>query len=165
LNRPIWLVEAASRTIALPPTMPSHRRIASQSVGVVDLFISGKTTEHRLTQHADKIVPTILVGTAINQRLPRNAHEAKRVIEFTTGQQSGIGGNAETVKLQLKAAVEIKSHGIRFGFTRWLRHQRPRSNETIAQMDSARSSSMVHGKCGFRWPSYGSFEEGQSANY
>jgi hypothetical protein len=76
-------------------------------------------------------VPTVLAHAAITQMLPCNAHQAKRVIEFAIGQQSGIGGNAGTVKLQLEAAVEIKSQGIRFGFTRWPRHHRPRrSNKT-----------------------------------
>ena len=109
---------------------PAHRRITSQPVGVVDVLISGKPTEHRLAQHADQIVPTVPARAAVNQMLPRDGHQAERVIEFAIGQQSGIGGDAGTVELQLEAAVEIEPESIGFRFTRWMRHHRPRTNQT-----------------------------------
>jgi hypothetical protein len=108
---------------------PAHRRITSQPVGVVDVLVSGKTTEYRLAQHADKIMPPVPPRATVNQVLLRDGHQAERVIEFAIGQQSGIGGDARTVELQLEAAVEIESESIGFGFTRWLRHHCPRSNE------------------------------------
>ena len=46
---------------------PAHRRIAAQPVGVIDVFISGEPTEHRLAQHADKIVTTVVAPAAINK--------------------------------------------------------------------------------------------------
>ena len=109
---------------------PAHRRITSQPVGVVDVLVSGKPTEHRLAQHAHQIVATVPARAPVNQVLLRDGHQAERVIELAIGQQSGIGGDARTVKLQLETAVEIEPEGIGFGFTRWLRHHRPRSNET-----------------------------------
>jgi len=32
---------------------PAHRRIAPEPVGVVQVLVSGKATEHRLPQHSD----------------------------------------------------------------------------------------------------------------
>ena len=103
---------------------PAHRRITPQPVGVVDVLVSGKPTEHRLAQHADQIVATVPARATVNQVLLRDGHQAERVIEFAIGQQSGIGGDARTVELQLEAAVEIEPESIGFGFTRWLRHHR-----------------------------------------
>jgi hypothetical protein len=79
------------------------------------------------TQHAHQIVPAVPPRAAINQVLLRDGHQAERVIEFAIGQQACIGGDAGTVELQLEAAVEIEPESIGFGFTRWLRHPRPRS--------------------------------------
>jgi hypothetical protein len=98
---------ALSRTIGLAAEDPAHRRIASQPVGAVDVFISGKPTEHRLTQHAAQIMPPVPARAAINQMLSRDVHEAERAIEFAIGQQSGIRGDARTMELQLEAQASL----------------------------------------------------------
>jgi hypothetical protein len=103
---------------------PAHRRITSQPVGVVDVFISGKPTEYRLAQHAYQIMPPVPARAAVNQVLARDGHQPERVIEFAIGQQAGIGGDTGTVELKLEAAVEIETQSIGLGFTRWLRHHR-----------------------------------------
>jgi hypothetical protein len=36
---------------------PAHRRIMTQTLGVVDIFVSGKTPEDGLPQHSNKSVP------------------------------------------------------------------------------------------------------------
>jgi len=41
---------------------PAHRGITSQTVGVINIFISGKPTEHRLAQDADVLVVSAFVG-------------------------------------------------------------------------------------------------------
>jgi hypothetical protein len=74
-------------------------------------------------------VATVPARATVNQVLLRDGHQAERVIEFAIGQQASIGGDAGTVELQLEAAVEIEPDSIGFGFTRWLCHHRPRSNE------------------------------------
>jgi hypothetical protein len=66
---------------------PAHRRITPQPVGVVDVFISGKPTEHRLAQHAHQIVATVPARARVNQVLARDGHHAKRGIEFAISQQ------------------------------------------------------------------------------
>jgi hypothetical protein len=109
---------------------PAHRGITSQPVGIVDVFISGEPTEHRLAQRAHQIGATVPARAPFNQVLARDGHQAKRGIEFAIGQQFGIGGHAGTVELQLEATVEIEPKGIGLRFTLWLQHLRPRSNET-----------------------------------
>src|SRR5260370_31382687 len=46
---------------------PAHRGITSQPVGIVDVLISGKPTEHRLAQHAHQIMATVPARAPVNQ--------------------------------------------------------------------------------------------------
>ena len=109
---------------------PAHRGITSQSVGVVDVLVSRKPTEHRLARHAHQIMPPVAARAAVNQMLLCDSHQAEGVIKLTIGQQARVGGDARTVELELEAVVEIESQSIGLRFTRWLHHRRPRSNET-----------------------------------
>ena len=45
------------------------------------------------------------------------------VIEFTIGEQSGVGGDPGTMKLELRAAVEIKPQRLVLKFTRRVRYR------------------------------------------
>jgi hypothetical protein len=109
---------------------PANRRITPQTVGVVDILVAGQPAEHRLAQQAHQIVPIVPARAPVDEVLVRNSHQAERVIEFAIGQQSGIGGDARAVELQLEAAVKIEPQSIGLGFTRWQLHSSPRSNET-----------------------------------
>ena len=109
---------------------PAHCRITPQPVSVVDVLVSRKPTEHRLAQHAHQIVATVAARAAVNQMLPRDGHQAERVIEFAIGEQACIGGDARTVELKLEAVVEIEPESIGLRFTRWLNHLRPRTDQT-----------------------------------
>ena len=106
----------------LPADDPSHRGIMAQPLGVVDVLVSRKPTEHRLAQHAHQIVATVAARAAVNQVLARDSRQAERIIEFAISQQARIGGDARTVELQLEAALEIEPEGIGLHFTRWLNH-------------------------------------------
>ena len=108
---------------------PAHRRITPQPVGVVDVLVSGKPTEHRLAQHAHQIVATVPARATVNQVLLRDGHQAERVIKLAIGQQSGIRGDARTVKLQLETAVEIEPEGIGIRIHLLAPPSTPRSNE------------------------------------
>ena len=71
-----------------------------------------------------QIMPPVPARAAINQVLSRDVHKAERVIKLAIGQQSGIGGDAGTVELQLEATVEIEPESSAFRFTRWMHHHR-----------------------------------------
>jgi hypothetical protein len=45
------------------------------------------------------------------------------LIKFAIGQQSSLGGDNGTAKLQHQAAIKIEPKGIGFRFTRWVRHR------------------------------------------
>jgi hypothetical protein len=98
-------------------------------ISVVDAFITGKATEHRLARHAHQIVPTCSLYGYQPDAAPRWPSGRARH-QLAIGQQSGIGGNVGTVELPLEAAVGIEPESIESWFTRFLDHHRARSSET-----------------------------------
>ena len=69
---------------------PPHRRIAPQPVGVVHVLISGETSIDGLTQQSDNVVPAVLARPAVSQDIARQGGEAKDIIEFPIGEQTGV---------------------------------------------------------------------------
>ena len=49
---------------------PAHRRIMTQTLGVVHIFVSGKTAEAGLPQHANKSMAAILACARVGDRSP-----------------------------------------------------------------------------------------------
>ena len=86
---------------------PPHGWIASQTVGVVHVFIATKAAKHRLTEQSRHAVPPILAGTAVLENILGNLGQAKSIVKLPIGEQPGIRGNPGTVELQLQAAVKI----------------------------------------------------------
>ena len=71
-------------------------------------------------------MPTILAGTRVGQPVSRRVGQMQRIVQFTVGQQSGIGGNRRTTKLEHQAAVEVEAQRARIRFTRRVHHRRTR---------------------------------------
>ena len=103
---------------------PAHRRIMAQPLGVVDVLVSGKPPEHGLPQHPHQRVPAVLAGAGVGEPLARHRAEAERVVEFAIGEQTGIGGDDRTAKLERQPAVEIEPERLAVRFTRRVRHCR-----------------------------------------
>jgi hypothetical protein len=74
-------------------------------------------------------MPAVLACPRVGQVLTRDLHQSEGIVQLAIGQQPCIGGDAGTVELQLETAVEIEAGGVGFRFTRWVRHDCPRSNE------------------------------------
>jgi hypothetical protein len=70
-------------------------------------------------------MPTVLASARIGQFVGSRIGQMKRIVQFTVGQQSGIGGNRRTAKLEHQAAIEIKAQSASIRFTRRVRHRRP----------------------------------------
>jgi hypothetical protein len=69
---------------------PAHRRIMTQSFGVVDILVSGKAAEDGLPQHSDESMPAILARARISEHLTCQRGQPKRVVKFAIGEQSSI---------------------------------------------------------------------------
>ena len=80
-----------------------------QALGIVDIFVSGKPSEHRLPQQPDQSVTAIPAGACVGEHVPGHRAETEGVVELTVGQQSGIGGDPGAMELELQPAVEKSS--------------------------------------------------------
>ena len=67
---------------------------------------------------------TVLASARIGEHLTRQRGQPERIVKFAIGEQPGIGGDHGAAKLEHQAAVKIEPDGIRFRFTRWVRHRR-----------------------------------------
>ena len=61
----------------LPADDPSHRGIVTQPLGVVDVLVSGKPTEHRLPQHTDKSVPAVFARAGVASLSPAKSERPR----------------------------------------------------------------------------------------
>jgi len=100
----------------------SHGQVVAQPLGVVRVLVSSQPTEDRLAQQADKGMPSIPALTRIGEHAPGHGAETEGIVEFAVRQQSGIGGDAGPMELQLQAAVETEPEGAVACFTRRVRH-------------------------------------------
>ncbi len=97
---------------------PAHGRIASQTVGVVHVFIATKATKNRLTELARHAVPSVLAGTAVVENIPGGIGQAKGIVKLSIGKKPGVRGDLGTVKFQLQTAVGINPQRGLSAFTR-----------------------------------------------
>ena len=65
---------AGSRLAADDPT---HRRIMTQPLGVVDVLVSGQPPEHGLPQRLDTRMPAVLAGAGVGEPLAGQIRKAK----------------------------------------------------------------------------------------
>jgi hypothetical protein len=96
------------RSSATVTDNPTHRWIASQTVGVVDVLIATEAAEDGLPKQSRHRVLAVLACARIDQFITNHVRQPECVIELTVGKQSGVGGDPGTVKLKLQATVEIE---------------------------------------------------------
>ena len=97
---------------------PSHRGIMAQPLGVVDVLVSGKPTEHRLPQHADQSMPAVLARAGVGENFGRHRGKTERIVEFPICEQPGVGSHHRSAELKRQAAVEIDPERPIVRFTR-----------------------------------------------
>jgi hypothetical protein len=104
---------------------PAYRRVAAQPLGVFHVLVAGQPPEHRLPQHAGEPMPTVLARARVRQCFGTSVGQVERVIQLAMSQQSGIGGDRRTAKLQQQTTVEIAPQRAVGRFTRRVPHRRP----------------------------------------
>jgi hypothetical protein len=118
-------VDAAVALVARPPDDPAHRCIVTKPVGIVDVFVSGDAAKHRLPKLSLQGMAAVLAGADIGEHLSRERGQAKGIVKFAKGQQSGIRSHAWTMELQLQPAVKTQPQIGRLTFTRCCFHKSP----------------------------------------
>jgi hypothetical protein len=82
--------------------------LSGRGIGVVYVLIAGQPPEYRLPQQSDQEVASVLAGARLRQSFAAACGQSERVVQFTIGQQSAIGGDRGATKLDHQTAVEIE---------------------------------------------------------
>jgi len=87
---------------------PVHRRITSQTIGVVHILVATEVAKDGLAKQSCHRVLAVLAGAWIDELVANHIRQPEGVIELSVGKQSGVGGDPGTVEFKLQAAVEIE---------------------------------------------------------
>ena len=99
-------------------------RIARETLGVIDIFVTGETIEHRLAKKPHEEMSSVLSASRLRYDLSAQLGQSKGVIQFTIREQTGVPGDFAAVEFQLQATVEIDPARVEFGLTHRGRHDR-----------------------------------------
>ena len=81
------LIEGTGTTIkALAVDDGSHRRVERQSLGIVDILVSGQAAIDRLPQQARQQVARILAAPQVRQRRATEVGQAENIVQLAVGQ-------------------------------------------------------------------------------
>ena len=111
---------------------PPHRGIAPETLAVVHILVSGEASIDRLAKQTDDAMPAVLARPAVGQDIARHCGQPQGIVEFTIGEQSGVGGDPRAVELKLQSAVETGPKWAAIRFTlRVLHPNRPLRHLTL----------------------------------
>ena len=68
----------------------AHDRIAGESVGVVDILVSGQTTEHRLPEQPIELMDGVLACAGVAQCRSRQIRQPECVVKLAHYQETAI---------------------------------------------------------------------------
>jgi hypothetical protein len=68
-----------------------HDGILREALGVIHVFVSGETTEHRLPKKSHQEMSGVLATPRLRQNLSAQLGQSKGVIQFTIREQTGVG--------------------------------------------------------------------------
>jgi hypothetical protein len=103
----------------------SHRGIAGEPRGVVDILVAGEAAEYRLPKQPAQLVTGVLATAAIEELGNRDIGEFEGIVEFAVSKQAAVRCDPGAVEFQLDPTVEIDPERLRFRFTHRVRHDRP----------------------------------------
>jgi hypothetical protein len=85
----------------------THDRIEGQTVGIVDVLVSGQPPEHRLPEQPVEPVDGVLAPAGVAQRRRRQIGQPERVIQLAHHQKAAVRTELRAAKFQPHARVEI----------------------------------------------------------
>ena len=93
-----------------------------QAQSIVHVFVSRKSAENGLTEHADERMTTVLPRARIGEKVTGPWSQSKCIIEFAIREQTGIRRNDRSTKLKHHTTVEVGPENTILSFTRRVRH-------------------------------------------
>ena len=86
---------------------PPQGGITSETVGVVHISITAKSSKYRLAKLTRHAVPSVLAGTVVLENISANLGQAKGFVKLSIDKHTAVSGDLGTVKFQLQTLVEI----------------------------------------------------------
>jgi hypothetical protein len=79
-----------------------------QTFGIVGVLITSQATVDGLSEQRHKVVADVATGAAFLEIVAGDRGKAQDIIQFSNGQESGVGGDGGTVKFQADFGVELE---------------------------------------------------------
>jgi hypothetical protein len=97
-----------------------QRRIAAETLGIIDILVAGQATVDGLAQEGQEAVLGVQPGARVQQAAHGGAGQSEGVVEFAVGKESGVTGDGRTVELELDFAIKIDAEGVILAVTHWV---------------------------------------------
>ena len=75
---------------ALPADNGTHRQIAGEPFGVVDVLISSKAAVHSLAQEAHQLVPNVRLAPPVAEGCGGHRSQGQSVVQIAIGEQDAV---------------------------------------------------------------------------
>ncbi len=76
--------------------------------GIVGIVVSCEAAVDGLAEQRDQVVSDVTAGTAFLKIVGGDGSKAQGIIQFSEGQQSGVGGDGSTTELEANFGVEVE---------------------------------------------------------
>ena len=96
----------------------------AKMAGVVDVLVSGEAAEDGLSEQLCQCVPAIPASACVGEHFARHRAETECVVEFSISDQSSVGSDDRSAKLDHQPSVEIEPENRVVRFTRRVPHDR-----------------------------------------
>ena len=108
---PVW---------ALPTNDNSHGWVLGKTFCIVGIIVAGQTAVGGLAEQRDQVMADVAAGTAFLEIVGGDEGKIQRVIQFSEGKESGVGGDGGTMELQPDLGIELDPERVLFAVTRWV---------------------------------------------
>jgi hypothetical protein len=92
----------------LPANDDFHGGVLGKTFGIVGVIITSQTTVDGLSEQRDQMVSDVPARTAFLEIVRGDVGKAQGIIQLSDGQQSTVGGDGSTAKLQPDFGVELE---------------------------------------------------------
>ncbi len=98
----------------------SHGWVLGKAFCIVGVVVAGQAAVDGLAKQRDQVVSDVTAGTAFLEIVGGDGGKSQGIIQFSEGQQSGVGGDGSSAKLQADLGIELEPERGLFAVTQWV---------------------------------------------
>ena len=96
----------------MPTHDNSHGWVLGKTFCIVGIIVAGQAAVDGLAEQRDQVVADVAAGTAFLEIVGCYGDKVQGVIQFSEGQESGVGGDGGTMELQPNLRLELEVEGV-----------------------------------------------------